>query len=163
MRNLTKEGWRKVVKLQEGIQIAVSIVGAWDEFYHNVQIEFPQLLQSRQQLTSTFLTSLFRIEPETYKHQYKESNHAAYSDSYWKTAKEITCKTDRKNSLCQVSKEFGNMFLAFGQNLIHWLKYSIGSKLCQETYADVVSQTRIAIKLQCGFGRGNVVAYSKGY
>jgi len=29
------------------------------------------------------------------------------------------------------------MFLTFSQNLIHWLKYNIGSKLCQETYADV--------------------------
>ena len=132
---LTKDGWRKVVELQEGIQIAVSIVDAWDGFYHSVQIKYPQLLQSKQQSTSTFLTSLFRIEPETYKHQYKESNPTAYSDSYWKTTKEIACKADRKDSLCQISKEFSNMFLTFSKNFIHWLKYNIGSKLCQETYA----------------------------
>ncbi len=109
----------------------IAIADVLGGFYRSVQIGSLQPLQLRQQLTSTFLTSLFRIEPETYKHQYKESNSAAYSKDYRKIAEEITCKADRKDSLCKISKEFSDMFLAFGQNFVHWLKYNIGSKLCQ--------------------------------
>jgi len=145
-RSKVEGEWKKVIELQEGIQIAVPTADAWDGFYHSAQIKSQQPLQSRQQSTSTFLTSLFRIEPETYKHQYEKSNHASYSDSYWKTAEEIACKADRKDSLCQISKKFSDMFLTFSQNLIHWLKYNICSKLCQETYVDVAAENIVKLE-----------------
>lgn len=103
----------------------------WHGFYHNIQTLFLQLQRIWQGLTLTFETSLFRIKPETYKHQYKEADSTAKPDDRWKVAKKITCKPYGKNSFCQISEKSSNMFLSFCNNFTHWLKYNISFFNCQ--------------------------------
>ncbi|MFA4837538.1 MAG: hypothetical protein WC749_15900, partial [Dehalococcoidia bacterium] len=127
---LTKDGWKKVVELKAGDEIAAaretfSQINERALFFggHEAQIGFPQMLPATQlRALPFFFTSFFRMEPETNKHQNEKRNSTAHAKQGREFFEKGARQTYGKNSFCQVANKFTDVFLSPVFNFAHQQK-----------------------------------------
>ncbi|MBU4257729.1 hypothetical protein KKC04_04960 [Patescibacteria group bacterium] len=142
---LTREGWKKVIELSVGGEIAVpreingraSCVG--DGQYTLGLEQTQELLEAL--ITSTYLFPFgFRLDKDTSNERYYTNNSQGNSEHSGEFFEEITGQTNSKNCLSKVSHYLSNKFSAISLNNIHWKKlYHAFESLSSKAYADVAA------------------------
>ena len=145
---LTTEGWRKVMELSAGEEIAVPREISVRVSYErgdgqDISTSVQAQERPKPQLSLPYLvTSLIRMDKNTKRSEYEKQNSQNYSQPIRKISEEVAGQTNNENTLSQISQEFCDKLFAIFTQWFHGLNVShlvhVSSEiLARPAYADV--------------------------